>query len=86
MIIPKNIKNYPNNAKIICISIFNFDEIPEELLCLIFYNHQALQVIQKILPYIQNKILIFDNHQHNTDINKPVKIITPPIVGVLFFL
>ena len=37
--------------------------------------------------YMQNKIFIFDKSpQHNTDINKPSKIITPPIVGVPIFL
>ena len=35
---------------------------------------------------IQNKILIFDRSlQQNTEINKPNKIITPPIVGVPIF-
>ena len=37
--------------------------------------------------YIQNKIFMFDKSpQHNTDISKPNKIITPPIVGVPIFL
>ena len=41
---------------------------------------------KEIAIYMQNKVLIFDRSlQHNTEINKPIKIITPPIVGVPIF-
>ena len=57
------------------ILFLNFDEIPEELLCLIFLkSSKAPSNPKEIAIYKQNKILIFvKSPQNNTDVNKPKK-------------
>ena len=74
---------------IICIKNLNFDEIPEEFFFLFFYNHQKHQVFQmrKVIK-INNQLYGLNKSDHKkTPANNPIKINTPPIVGVpIFFI
>ena len=71
-------------ANKICKIIFNLDEIPDELLYLIFLkSSKAPSNPNETAIYIQNKIFKFDRSaQSNTEINKPIKMITLSLIHI----
>ena len=79
----------PIKAKIICVKILVLDEIPAELFPLIFFmSSYAPNIPKEATIKIKNQLNgLFKSDHNNIPENNPIKISTPPIVGVpIFFI